>query len=382
MSSTHPAGLRIGALFVTDWTHEFADFRRGRVPAHRLFGLGALAERGHTIRPAGALPQRLRGRRWGWPLWQAVWSVATQHRIDIVLATHEAAALPVLAARRVGLLRRPVAVITVAAASTLFGSGRSGRIRRHLLAGADLLIALSSAQVETLHRLYPGCAVAFCPLGVDTDFFAPAGRPPPGHPAAAGPASLLAVGTNPGKDFPTLVRALGPGRPAVIVTDADNVAAARAAMSGQDITFRSHVPITELREMYAAAATMVFPLREVDFSSGQTVLLEALALGVPCVVSDVTHIRDYADPGVVHLVPAGDPDALRAALAAPPVGDPGRRRAFVTERFTAGHMADRLAELLGDLVPADRLRFQGGRPATARRLRIQRTQRRRPLHPP
>ena len=65
-------------------------------------------------------------------------------------------------------------------------------------------------------------------------------------------------------------------------------------------------------QLYRTAGAMVIPLHDAAFSSGQTVLLENLAMDTPTIVTDVPGIRDYLVPGVVR-VPVHDPEALGRA---------------------------------------------------------------------
>lgn len=348
-----PTGpVRIAWLSTYDWSHELAGVRRGRIPTHRLMGAAELAARGHEVR-------HLTGPRWprvvpdraGWLLAQAWWLVRQQREVDVVVAVHEAAALSALALRRLRILRRPVLVMTVAATDPRHRHGLRGQLNRWALRGADRLTVFASVQRTPLAAtlgVEPD-RVRFLPLGVDVDFFRP--RPVPAT------VPVLAVGTNPGKDYPTLVRALPADLACVIVTDARNRAAAEAVAAGKQVTFRADVPIAELRDAYAAAATMVVPLRQVDFSSGQTVLLEALAMDRPVIVSDVSGIDDYVAPGVVTLVPPGDVAALGAALRQhrPPEG---RARDHVVRSFSVEAMADRIEALVTELC---RVRSGGAR---------------------
>jgi glycosyltransferase involved in cell wall biosynthesis len=88
-------------------------------------------------------------------------------------------------------------------------------------------------------------------------------------------------------------------------------------------------------------------------SSGQTVLLENLALGTPVVISDVSGVGDYLDPEVMRVVPPGDPDRLREALVDPGWRDRARKGpGRVASRFTAMHLASALEKVCLDLVAA------------------------------
>jgi len=338
-------GLRIAALFVSDWGHEFESVAAGRVPSHRLFGMCELCSRGHDVlhhtRP---VTSRLT-RRVGWRVSQLWWLLGVQREVDVVIATHEAAAVPALLLRRLGLIRRPVIAMTVAALDATSRPGPGGVLQRTALRGADMITVFSSSHREPLARRLarPAETVRWVPLGVDTQYFSASTRPRDG--------GRLSVGTNAGKDYPTLMAALRPGEQLVVVTDAWNRSQARESADGLDVSFRSDVPITELRELYARADVMVLPLRESEMSSGQTVLLENLALGTPVVISGVSGVADYVDPSIMLIVPAGDPSTLRQALTDTSWLDRARRGPeFVARRFTVEHLASALEAIADELV--------------------------------
>lgn len=102
-------------------------------------------------------------------------------------------------------------------------------------------------------------------------------------------------------------------------------------------------------EALAAAECFCLPSRQEGFSVGIT---EALAAGVPVVMSDACHFGDAAEAGAALEVPLSVP-ALAAALATV-TGDAGRRgtmgasgRALVQERFTWPRVAARLLTAYG-----------------------------------
>ena len=343
--------LRIAALFVSDWDHEFEDVTAGRTPSHRLFGMQELEALGHHVLHHTRSGRRRRApsapsaRRVPWRLSQLLWLLKVQRDVDVVLATHEAAALPALVLRRVGLVRRPVVVMTVAALEATTRPGLAGVVHRAALRGADAITVFSSSQREPLASRLGRLrrSPTWVPLGVDVEFFQPVARDRDG--------GVLSVGTNAGKDFPTLMAALPPEMTCTVVTDAWNRAQAEPLAHGPDVTFRSDVPITELRALYSRAELMVLPLRESRMSSGQTVLLESLALGTPVVISDVSGVSDYLDPEVVCVVPPGDPDRLREALVDAGWRDRARKGpGLVASRFTAMHLASALETVCLDLV--------------------------------
>lgn len=356
---------RVALLYTSDWSGELRKHRRGEVPSHRLFGyvgLADLAFRPELVHVPRWVPERARGGI-AWKVYQALWVLVRQARLSWIVATTEAPALPVLLLKSVGLVRRPVVVISVALLHPRQVSGVRGRLWRRALRSAAVVVVYSSAQRENTARSFgiPVGKVFFIPLGVDADFFAVPDGPRP--PEAGSLAELriapdvLAVGTNEGKDYPTLVQALPAGVSCLIVTDEPNANAARAAaMPGASLAFDAAVPIARLRHLYRAASVQVIPLHDVAFSSGQTVLLENFASGTPVVTTDVAAVRDYVRPDVTAIVvPAGDAQALRSAIERVLADVELQRRlgaaaaADVRERFTENAFAARLGKLLEEL---------------------------------
>jgi glycosyltransferase involved in cell wall biosynthesis len=115
----------------------------------------------------------------------------------------------------------------------------------------------------------------------------------------------------------------------------------------------------DVPELLAAADVFAFPSRYEGFGGA---LVEAMALGVPAVVSDIPALREVVDGTAAILVPPGDPVALAAALArvldehawATDLG--ARARSMFLEKLTTAHSSPRMLELYkriaGDQVPA------------------------------
>jgi glycosyltransferase involved in cell wall biosynthesis len=247
-----------------------------------------------------------------------------------------------------GLVRRPVVVLSVAVLTEPYLSGAAGSVRRFLLRGADIVTAYASEQLPLLERdLGLGAGqIRFLPFGVDVDFFQPVECPPTWD--------VVAVGTNQGKDFPTLVQALPPRWRCFIVTDEPNAVQVRSTPSAAQVTLDHDVPIVELRDHYAAARRQVIPLHPVSYSSGQTVLLESLSMARPVIVSDVGMIRDYVTPEIARLVPPGDIDAMRAALTEEPAASVPAAAAHVRRHFSSRRFAAELAGICRELSGPDR----------------------------
>lgn len=118
---------------------------------------------------------------------------------------------------------------------------------------------------------------------------------------------------------------------------------------------RSDVP-----ELLAAADLFVFPSLYEGLGGA---LIEAMALGLPIVASDLPAIREVVEDGAnAVLVPAGSPSDLEEAIATI-AGDPGRRRRMgersrqiFLERFTLERSARLMVELF------ERVASEGRRP--------------------
>ncbi len=104
-----------------------------------------------------------------------------------------------------------------------------------------------------------------------------------------------------------------------------------------------------LLELYRRAAAFVLPTRGDCFSIAS---MEAMAMGLPVVVSDVGGISEIVDESTGYLIPAGSGrDLSQAALALLDdeerrrrLGAAGRRKA--EEKFSAERTAERLLELM------------------------------------
>ena len=339
--------MRLLFLYNCNWEKEIADYARGMVPSHRLFGFAEAARFGHQPRycpmPRWAGPI-VRKPRW-WRVYQAIFALLHQRKLDAVIATHEASALPALVLRRLGLLRTPLIVISVALLHPKNCRGLRKKMWRWSLAAADAIVSYASAHKSWIAAEFavPPERLATVPLGVDTAFFAPQDCPTRDR-------FCLSVGTNDGKDFATLIRGLPKETKLTVVTDGPNASLIRQiAPDDARIEVMRDVPIDRLRDLYQAAAVHVIPLAETRFSSGQTVLLENMSLGKVVIVTDTSATRDYVTGGETALVvPPSDPQRLRERIEAV-LRDPARFRRVgdraagsVREQFSAEHSAKAL----------------------------------------
>jgi glycosyltransferase involved in cell wall biosynthesis len=134
-----------------------------------------------------------------------------------------------------------------------------------------------------------------------------------------------------------------------------NVAALKAAASPNVRFVPRFVSDTELPAYFARADLVVLPYLEADQSG---VIFTALAFGKPLLLSDVGGFPEVASTGAARTVPAGDADALGAALREL-LADPAtltvmaeRARAAAAEPYSWEAIAKRTLELYRSLLSA------------------------------
>jgi glycosyltransferase involved in cell wall biosynthesis len=210
-----------------------------------------------------------------------------------------------------------------------------------------LCVCSSRSEADYYRRTFgwPPSKLAFVPLHTDPAFVE--------RPAAREECLALAAGRT-FRDYPTLLEAarLGLDLPLTIV-------AGRGSL-GPDVppsvTTLFDIPRPELLALLARAAIVVLPLQPREISIGQSVLLEAMAMGKAVIVTRVNGTVDYVEhmkTGM--LIPPNDPAALRDAvnhLAGNPelrrrLGAAGRAR--VLGAYLPNHYAQGVARVLKEL---------------------------------
>lgn len=193
---------------------------------------------------------------------------------------------------------------------------------------------------------WPATKVAFVPFHTDPAFL---------HLVEAEEEFFALAAGRTFRDYPTLLEAARTGLdlPLTIVAGRSSLER-RPVPAG--VTVHYDIPLPELMALMARAAVVILPLAEREISTGQSVLLEAMAKGKPVVATRVNGTVDYVDhmrTGV--LVPPNDAAALREAvnlLARDPdlrrrIGAAGRDE--VLRRYLPDHYAQGVAQVLRDV---------------------------------
>jgi glycosyltransferase involved in cell wall biosynthesis len=362
--------LRVLYVFTARKRGLLAQVARGQAPDTLLFGFNHLAAdvAGSGISPAyhepdypplGQALARQAGRLG--PDFLQLRTLRLFPAYDLVFLTGGWPLL--LAAQAIPLRRRPKLVWLNMTLTNLLRRPRPlTRMIDQAMRRADGIICVARHQQEFLRQRFdwPAARLPLALSGTDATYFHPARTPSaPARPARR--PIVLAPGRDAGRDYATLLQAIPPGVDLRLVCSPANLAGLQLP-SG--VTTRFDIPPAALREEYGAASLVVIPTQG-DGSvagsdcSGTLVLLDALAMGRPAVITERHSVHDYVVPGThVATVPAARPEALRAAvdrLIADPqaAGDLGRAgQAHVQETLTTGHFARRLASLFHQLAAA------------------------------
>lgn len=299
-------------------------------------------------RPAGAVR---RAEAVFAPFAQAALMARTIASAPITLAMFESEANTLAALRRAWPGRRSsrLAVVTCWLAHLLEGWPPWRRAcYRWAYRGVDRTYYFSRNQGPILeeHLGGGGERLRYVAFGVDDETLRPTGEPDGGY--------VLAVGRDRGRDWTTLLAALaGAGLPA-------KVCCRPADLEGQPVPagveVLGYVPRAEYRRLLAGARVVAIASRPLAYPSGQSVLLEAMAMAKAAVVTATPALADYVDDGVTALaVPPGDPAALRERIVEAAGDDALRRRlgaggrAAVEATFNARAMWATIAKDLLDL---------------------------------
>ena len=221
---------------------------------------------------------------------------------------------------------------------------------RYALGGADRVTAASGPMLELVRQIRR--AATRLTLGVDLASWVPE---PPRPRFQDRPARLVHVGSlTPVKDQPTLLRAVRLLKHEGVPVHVDPVGV--DAWDGElqrltnelgvadQVTFHGLLPQRETIPIVRAADLMLVTSRH---EAGPVALLEAAAVGVPCVGTAVGHLVDWAPEAAV-TVPPSDPAALAREIAAL-LADDARRIALARRAQAIAEDADWTCERVEEL---------------------------------
>jgi glycosyltransferase involved in cell wall biosynthesis len=179
------------------------------------------------------------------------------------------------------------------------------RFMRWCFSSVHLCVCSSRPEAEYYVDAFewPARKVAYVPLHTDPQLLAHGGAAEDGYVVSAGRTF---------RDYGTLLQSFSElSTPLVIVASPGSVPDARPS----NVRVVYELPGRELVDLMSRSQMVVLPLEERQISIGQSVLLQAMALGKPVIVTRVNGTVDYVEhmkTGV--LVPPRDPAAIRDAV--------------------------------------------------------------------
>lgn len=319
-----------------------------------------------VVGPVGRLFERIGGP----DLLLAYACFKLRRRYKAIVTDGEQIGLPLAAMLKLALGRRPqhlMIVHIISVPKKMLFLDKLG-VHSHI----DRFLCYASWQKQFIERRWgiPAERVRFTPFMVDQNFFAPTRVTPVTQPRP----QICAVGLE-RRDYPTLLRAVEGLEAQVVIAAASPWSKRSDSTQGQTIPenvevrkFSQH----ELRQLYADSRFLVMPLEDVEFQAGVTAILEAMAMERAVICSRTPGQTDVIVEGENGLyVPAGDADALRAAMQrlldspdeAKRLGQAGRR--LVEREMSLDRYVERLQALVDETIGEADLR-QSTLPAARR----------------
>lgn len=258
-----------------------------------------------VLRRGERLDAGLRGTAEAWAGWN------TARHADAVLTVFEDVGMTAARLRSLGVspyAGRPLVLLTCWLAQDLPRmSGRDRAAVRRSVAGASGLLVYSGNQIDILHESLdlPHLPIEAVPFGVDTDFYTPG--------SGERSRDIVAVGRDRSRDYRTLLDAVrDTGWSVTLVCSEYNL---EGLDIPDEVSVHLDVDHATYRDLIRRAGLVVTPTHAPAYPGGQSTLLEAMATGAPCVMTDSPAIRDYVDDGRdAVLVPAHDASTLRDAI--------------------------------------------------------------------
>ncbi len=272
---------------------------------------------------AAELNLQYRSRVWlvlvGWPkvfmfalrsAWRSL--VKSTPRPDVVVLNNDIEVLVFGVFRALRRARKPRIVLL----GFIF-TDRPNRLQRALrtlyfrcvFAFADIVLCHSAVELETYRRIFRGCHARFeyIPFGLHV-----AGRESVSS-VAVEPRYVLAAGRS-GRDYRTLFEAVRQRDIQLRVVCDNSDALADIDVPPNVVVLRDCYGGAYINEL-AGASIVAVPLAVDNISAGQMVMIQAMALGKPVVVTRTPTIEEYvADNEQALLVPRGDPAAMWSAI--------------------------------------------------------------------
>ena len=302
----------------------------GAPARYALYGMDELAHRGwavrHNLKPAapgraatiaGATMKRgvEAAGGYGGDFATVLASLREANRADVILSTVDTVGIPLMLLARARAVRTPFVYVAIGLPERI-ARLRSRRVETayaKALARASSVVAYSEHEADSLHAWLrdrgSDVPVTFVPFGVDVDAFRPGD--------AALDIDVVSVGADPHRDFELLLvvaRALPKVR-FLVVTNREH--ARLLGARPPNVSVEIELPFEQMRDRLARARVVALPVSDNSYSGATTVLLQAMALEKPVVVTRTAAIATgygLVDGENVRLSMPGDAGTFSAAV--------------------------------------------------------------------
>jgi glycosyltransferase involved in cell wall biosynthesis len=343
----------------------------GSAERYSLFGLDELRDHGlsvrHNLERSGRIPgwARSAGGATKWAVERAggyggdfasvIASLGPANSADVVLSTVDTVGIPAMLLARAGRLKPPLVYIAVGLPERLVRL-RNERVRRAYaaaLGASAAVVAYSEHEADELRRWLDGYGhgpeVVFVPFGANVDALVPSSAPPVDD--------VVSVGADPHRDFEQLLAIAErmPQRSFRLVVGPER--ARGLPRAPENVAIEVDLRFADMLARLTGARVVALPVRENSYSGATTVLLQAMALAKPVVVTRTHAIASgygLVDGENCRVVPPGDADSFERVLKevlrdewhARALGASARKT--VERDLTWGRYVDRIETILRD----------------------------------
>jgi glycosyltransferase involved in cell wall biosynthesis len=282
---------------------------------------------------------------------------------DAIVVTTDSCGLPVAMCKALGICRVPTVYVS---------QGLADRVQRRpwvlrslvrvvyglFLRAVDRIVVLGAGAAAPLRDEFrlKEREVVIVPFGIDEEFWSPG---PQGQEADF----VLSVGSDPARDYETLLRAWSGGDLRIVSRKE-----IPKGLVVKGVSVGSEYDDLQLRDLYQGAQFVVVPLVDVSQPSGQSVTLQAMACAKAVIL---TRTAGLWDPDALrhmencYLVEPGDVQGLRDGIeylkchptVTRRIGAAARQ--MVEERWTSRGFAERMAEQVEFALQAGRVAGSG-----------------------